>query len=84
MNNASVYIEMEINEEISSSMAEVSGKGYKPQIRAALELHRRAVPSVEAHHHVNSPNTERNSGGRRKKKAENISFGFVIFLRGRL
>ena len=31
----------------------------------ALELHSRAVPSVEAHHSVNGPNTGRNSGGRR-------------------
>ena len=30
----------------------------------ALELHSRAAPSVEAHHCVNGPDTERNSGGR--------------------
>ena len=30
-------------------------------------LHRRSVPSVEAHHHVSGPNTGRNYGGRRKK-----------------
>ena len=30
-----------------------------------LELHSRAEPSVEEHHHVNDPNTGRNSGGRR-------------------
>ena len=29
-----------------------------------LPLHSRAAPSVEAHHHVNSPDTGRNSGGR--------------------
>ena len=33
----------------------------------ALGLHNRAVPSVEAHHHVNGPDTGRNSGGRRIK-----------------
>ena len=34
----------------------------------ALELHSRAAPSVEAHHRVNGPDTERNSGGRWIKK----------------
>ena len=34
----------------------------------ALELHSRAAPSVEAHHCVNSPDTGRNSGGRRTVK----------------
>ena len=33
-----------------------------------LVLHSRAVPSVDAHHHISGPNTERNSGGRRIKK----------------
>ena len=33
----------------------------------ALELHSRAVPSEEAHHRVNGPNTGINFGGRRKK-----------------
>ena len=33
-----------------------------------LELHSRAAQSVEAHHRVNSPDTGRNSGGRRIKK----------------
>ena len=35
----------------------------RPESEPALELHSRAVPSVEAHHHVHSPNTGRNSGG---------------------
>ena len=35
-----------------------------PESRA----HPRAVPSVEAHHHVNCPDTERNSGGRQITK----------------
>ena len=34
----------------------------------ALELHSRAVPSVDAHHGVNGPDTGSNSGGRRIKK----------------
>ena len=34
----------------------------------ALELHSRAAPSVEAHHRINGPDTERNSGGRWIKK----------------
>ena len=38
-----------------------------PKSEPTLELHRRAAPSVEAHHHVSSPNTGRNSRGRRKK-----------------
>ena len=32
-----------------------------------LELHSRATSSVEAHHHVNGPDTGRNSAGRRIK-----------------
>ena len=35
-----------------------------------LELHSRAVPSVEAHHRVNGPNTGRNSGDRQIIKKE--------------
>ena len=35
-----------------------------PESEPALELHSRAVPSVEAHHRVNGPDTGRNSGGR--------------------
>ena len=34
----------------------------------ALELHSRTVPSVEAHHHVNGPDTGSNSKGRQIKK----------------
>ena len=37
--------------------------GHKSE--SALELHSRAAPSVEAHHRVSGPNTERNSQGRR-------------------
>ena len=44
---------------------------YKPQIKAPLELHSRATPSVEAHQRVNGPNTGRNSRGRQIKN--NIS-----------
>ena len=33
-------------------------------IKPALELRGRAVPSVEAHHHVSGPNTGKNSLGR--------------------
>ena len=36
-----------------------------PESEPALELHSRAAPSVEAHHHVNGPDTGRNLGGRR-------------------
>ena len=39
-----------------------------PKSEPTLELHSRAAPSVEAHHHVSSPNTGRNSGGRWIKK----------------
>ena len=41
-----------------------------PKSEPALEPHSRAVPSVEAHHHVNCPNTGRNSGGRGIKKVK--------------
>ena len=34
----------------------------------AQGLHNGALPSVEAHHHVNGPDTGSNSGGRRTKK----------------
>ena len=39
----------------------ISPWGYAPNQEPALELHSRTVPSVEAHHHVNSPDTGRNS-----------------------
>ena len=35
-----------------------------PNQEPTLELHNRAVPSVEAHQGVNGPDTGRNSGGR--------------------
>ena len=35
--------------------------------KPTLELHSRAAPSVAAHHHVNGPNTGRNSRGRQIK-----------------
>ena len=35
-----------------------------PKSEPALELRSRAAPSVEAHHHLDSPDTGRNSGGR--------------------
>ena len=38
-----------------------------PNQEPVLELHSRAVPSVEVHHCVNGPDTGRNSGGRWKK-----------------
>ena len=42
--------------------------GYKPKIKEpALQLHSRAALSVVAHHWVNSPDTGKNYGGRRKK-----------------
>ena len=34
-----------------------------PNQEPALELHSRAAPSLKAHHHVNGPDTGRNSGG---------------------
>ena len=37
---------------------------HAPNQEPALELHSRAAPSVEAHHHVNGPDTGRNSRGR--------------------
>ena len=37
-------------------------------IRACPKANSGAMPSVEAHHHVHSPDTERNSGGRHIKK----------------
>ena len=40
------------------------GTDKSPKSEPAQELHSRAVPSVEAHHCVNGPNTKRNSGGR--------------------
>ena len=45
-----------------------TSSGYKPKSELALELLSRAAPMVEAHHRVNDPNTERNSGGRQIKK----------------
>ena len=36
-----------------------------PKSKPALELHSRAAPSVEAHHHSDGPDARRNSGGRR-------------------
>ena len=39
-----------------------------PNREPALELHSRAVPNVEAHHRVNSPNTGRNFEERWIKK----------------
>ena len=45
----------------------------------ALELHSRAVPSVEAYNLVNGPDTGRNSGGRQKKPNLNlISFCMIL------
>ena len=38
-----------------------------PKSEASLQLHSRAVPSVEAHHRVGVLNTGRNSGGSKKK-----------------
>ena len=46
-------------------------KALYPNQEPVLELHSRAAPSVEAHHRVNGPDTERNSGGRRTKKYKN-------------
>ena len=37
---------------------------YNCYVIPTLELHSKAAPSVDAHQHVNSPNTGRNSGGR--------------------
>ena len=39
-----------------------------PKSGPILELHNRAGPNAEAHHHVNGPNTGRNFRGRQKKK----------------
>ena len=42
-----------------------------PKSEPALELQSRAAPSVESHHRVSGPNTERNSGeGGKKELAE--------------
>ena len=41
-----------------------------PKSEPALELHSRAAPSVEAHHHVSGANTGRNARGRRIKKMQ--------------
>ena len=38
-----------------------------PESEPALELHSQAVASVEACHHVNGPDTGKNSGGRRQQ-----------------
>ena len=38
-----------------------------PKSEPTLELHSRAAPSVEAHHHSDGPDPGINSGGRRKK-----------------
>ena len=35
-----------------------------PNQESALKLHSRAAQCVEEHHHVNGPDTGRNSGGR--------------------
>ena len=39
-----------------------------PKSEPTLDLHSRAAPSVEAHHHSGGPDKGRNSGGRRIKK----------------
>ena len=43
-----------------------------------LEIHNRAVPTVEAHHCVNSPDTGRNSGGRQMKKNLKSNFFYTF------
>ena len=51
---------------------------FKPGIRACPKAYSRAVPSVEAHHHVHGPNIGRNSGGRGIKNNE--QFGGQVFI----
>ena len=46
-------------------VAERLGLIYGWHALGHLELHSRAAPSVESHHHVNGPDTGRNYGGRR-------------------
>ena len=41
--------------------ANIEEKHISPKTEPALELHSRAAPSMEAHHHVNGPNIGRNS-----------------------
>ena len=49
-----------------------------PKSEPTLELHSRAAPSVEAHHHVSSPNTGRNSKGRQTIKINKTAhFNFL-------
>ena len=43
-----------------------------PESESALELHNRAVPSVEAHHRVQGPDTSGNSGERRLIKKSSM------------
>ena len=47
-----------------------------PKSELALELHSRAAPSVEAHHHLDGPDAGRNSGGRQLIKKVNAMIVF--------
>ena len=53
--------------EEETKLTKPSTSYISPKSEPALELHNRAVPSMEAHYHVNGPNTGRNSGGRQIK-----------------
>ena len=52
---------------------------FKPGIRACPKANSRAVPSVEAHHHVHGPNIGRNSGGRGIKIMNNLVVKFLYY-----
>ena len=47
----------------------------------ALELHSWAAPSVEAHHHVNRPDTGRNSGERQIRNYDIKKVGNNCYLK---
>ena len=51
-------------EDHKPSIGKVCEPLISPESEPALELHSRAVPSVEAHHYSVGPDTGRNSGGR--------------------
>ena len=52
----------------SSDGSVLDSRWKGPNQEPALELHSRAAPSLEAHHHVNGPDIVRNSRVRRIKK----------------
>ena len=53
---------------------------YSPKSEHTLELHSRAVPCLEAHRRVNSPNAGRNSGARQIKEKKTFILHSLFYL----